>query len=79
MVATMTRVLVIPDSKGDVMSRFKFGIIIGFGLGWAVGSGKAKDLVDEVMARTGRGDQGGRGQDALRPFDRPADRSTVSA
>jgi hypothetical protein len=35
------------------MFRFKLGIVIGYGLGWLVTSGKASELIDQIRERQG--------------------------
>jgi hypothetical protein len=33
------------------MLRFKLGLMAGFGIGWAVGSGKAASMMEELRQR----------------------------
>ncbi len=33
------------------MSRFKFGLVIGFTVGWLVATGKATELLDKARER----------------------------
>jgi hypothetical protein len=33
------------------MSHFKLGLVIGFGLGWLVATGRAAQLVDDLRER----------------------------
>jgi hypothetical protein len=33
------------------MSQFKIGLVLGFGLGWLVATGRAAQLVDDVRER----------------------------
>jgi hypothetical protein len=49
------------------MSRFKIGIALGFGLGYAVATGKAQELVGRL-----RGGAGGGGQSASERYFPPS-------
>jgi hypothetical protein len=46
------------DSAQEVnMFRFKLGVVVGFGLGWLVVSGRASELIDRFRASRTAGQQ----------------------
>jgi hypothetical protein len=51
------------------MSRFKIGVALGFGLGYAVATGKAQELVGRLR---GGGGGGGGGQSASERYFPPS-------
>jgi hypothetical protein len=40
------------------MTKFKLGAMIGFGVGWAVGSGRAAELWDQLQKSMTRNESG---------------------
>jgi hypothetical protein len=62
------------------MTKFKLGLVIGFTAGWAVGSGKAAEMVARLRESTGNDRSGSVGSGTPRPiFDRGTETSAVSA
>src|SRR3954468_16979386 len=62
------------------MTKFKLGLVIGFTAGWAVGSGKAAEMVARLRESAGSGGSGSVGSGAPRTiFDRGTEASAVSA
>jgi hypothetical protein len=62
------------------MLKFKLGAILGFLAGWAVGSGKAAELVQRMRASTTSDTPGAVASRAARPgFDRSAESTVASA
>jgi len=62
------------------MLRFKLGAIIGFLAGWAVGSGKAAELVERMRASANAGAPGAVASRVPGPaFDHSTESTAVSA
>jgi hypothetical protein len=62
------------------MLKFKLGVILGFLAGWAVGSGKAAELVERMRSSSTAGAPGAAGSSVTRPgFDRSSESTAVSA
>jgi len=62
------------------MTTFKLGLVIGFVAGWAVGSGKAAEIVARVRESSGTDVPGSVASRVPRPvFDRGSEASAVSA
>jgi hypothetical protein len=62
------------------MLKFKLGLLMGFLAGWAVGSGKAAELVQKMRASAGADAPGAVASRVPRPeFDRSSDSTAVSA
>ena len=62
------------------MAKFKFGLVVGFLAGWAVGSGRAADLVRRLRASAEIEAPGSVASRVPRPvFDRTGESTAVSA
>ena len=62
------------------MAKFKLGILIGFLAGWAVGSGRAAQMIKELRASRGGEAPGVVASRVPRPgFDRTSPSSAVTA
>jgi hypothetical protein len=62
------------------MTKFKLGLVIGFTVGWAVGSGKAAEMVARLRESAGSDVPGSVASRVPRPmFDRGSEASAVSA
>ena len=56
------------------MLKFKFGVILGFAAGWAVGSGRAIEMWQQLRMSRGAGSPGSVASRVPRPvFDRSTD------
>ena len=62
------------------MARFKLGIAVGFAAGWAVGSGRAAQMIKQLQASRGGAPPGAVASRVPRPaFDRSSPSTAVSA
>jgi len=62
------------------MAKFKFGVVLGFIAGWAVGSGKAAELVQRLRSSADADIPGSVASRVPRPvFDRSSGSTAVSA
>jgi hypothetical protein len=62
------------------MAKFKFGMVLGFVAGWAVGSGRAAELVQRLRSSAGTEIPGSVASRVPRPvFDRSSESTAVSA
>jgi len=62
------------------MLKFKLGVILGFLAGWAVGSGKAAELVQRMRSSSTAEAPGAVASRGTRPaFDRSSESTSVSA
>jgi len=62
------------------MFRFKLGVMLGFAAGWAVGSGKAAELVQRLRQAAEPEAPGAVASRVPRPvFDRASESTAVSA
>jgi hypothetical protein len=62
------------------MAKFKLGVVIGFVVGWAVGSGKAAELVQRMRASAAGEAPGSVASRVPEPiFDRAGESTAASA
>jgi len=62
------------------MAKFKLGLVVGFVAGWAVGTGRAADLVQRLRATAGMEAPGSVASRVPQPnFDRTGESTAVSA
>jgi hypothetical protein len=64
----------VSDSMEVFMTKFKLGAMLGFALGWAVGSGRAAELLQRVRSSANGNMPGSVASQMERPaFDRTPD------